>query len=497
MKLINLLLLLMLSLSSLNAQNISDLSRSEMLADFDELVDFLNDFAVHKDLNTIRLNIDYDQEFSSLRNEITAQTTPCEFRKILDRTTNLIQDLHCSSMGYDYLSKYGKFQKRLNFKSKEKSYQKLKAFEAICDEPKPKLTLPIIFSDGAYLCYADFIIENDTVKNSSTIISYNGSEISKYIQDNPDKVWPIKVDASGNKYNEQFYQYGSNSFELTFDAKGFRKNIDFNLMDSISLITPQQREISYYTQKEAKVIASEKHHILYIGLPFMDQSISKSLVKKIDSVTDQWKDFEKVIIDIRGNPGGSDLAWREVIQHIIPESINFDVNLKYRYNERTIDHYGAKKNTHKEHIPLLNNAPYWSEERVTITLKPDNNSLNFDGKIYVLQDPYIYSSAGNFSNLCLTNEQLVSVGGRTDLVGGLQKEPLFYQLNNSGLIYRVEPVLDFANVNQISDFAHNEVEISVPETVEDRFNKTTYEGSIYSEQFLFNKDTLIKLIMKQ
>lgn len=496
MKLLKFIFLLTLSGTTLHAQNIS-LSSEEMLADFDELVEFLNDFAVHKDLNAIRLGIDYDQEFSSIRSEISSQTTPCEFRSILDRTTNLIQDLHCSSMGYDYLSQYGKFQERLNFKSKEKSYEKLKEFEALCNERKPKLTLPLIFSNGAYRCYADFIIQDDTVKKGSVITAYNGLEIAEYINDNPDKVWPIKVDADNNKYHERFYQYGSESFRLTFNMKDTPQVIEFNLMDSIDLITPHQREISYYSQKKAKVIGSKEHRILYIGLPFMDQSISKSLIKKIDSVSIQWKDFEKVVIDMRGNPGGSDLAWREVLEHIVPKPISFDVNLKYLYNERTIDHYGSKKDTKEERIQLLNNARFWSEEKVTITLKPDNNTLNFEGEIYVLQDPYIYSSAGNFSNLCLTNEQLLSIGGRTDLVGGLQKEPLFYQLQNSGLIYRVEPVLDFSNVEDISGFAHNEVEINIQETVEDRFNKTTYEGSIYSKEFLFSEDALMKYVIEQ
>lgn len=496
MQISKLTLILLLGTSPLAAQNIR-LSQGEMYDDFDELVAFLNDFAVHKDLNAIRLGIDYEKEFRLLRSEITADLEPCEFKRILDRTTRLIQDLHCSSMSYDYMSQYGKYQKKLNFKSTEKTFEKLKSFETLCGEPIIDLTLPILHVNGEYLVYTDFEYKGDTVKKGSVVKKYNGVEITTFIQDNPDKVWPIKLDATARQYNERFYQFNSSIFYLTFSREDTIKEIQFNLNDSISYLIKPEREVYYYSQKEGQVFVSKEHRFLYIGLPFMDQDISKEIIEKIDRSTAEWRDFEKVIIDIRGNPGGSDLAWREVLQHIIPSPISFDINLKYLYNERTIDYYGSGKDTRKENIQLLNDAPFWSEEKVTITLKPDRNSLNFSGKIYVLQDPYIYSSAGNLSNLCLTNDQLISVGSMTDLVGGLQKEPLFYQLKHSGLIYRVEPVLDFSNVDQVSDFAHNEVEVYIPETVEDRLIKTTYIGSIYGEHFLMNFDQLMQFVMKQ
>ncbi|NQZ75609.1 MAG: hypothetical protein HRT61_05780 [Ekhidna sp.] len=495
MKFLKFILLYGVTMMSLSAQSATELSQKEMLADYDELIHFLNDFAVHKDLNAIRLGIDYERQFSSLRSEISSSTTPCEFRSILERATNLVQDLHCSSMGYDYLSRYGQYQNKLNFKGKEKAYAKVKSFEQLCNKPSSSLVLPLIYSNDGYQCFADFIIGQDTVRKGSSITAYNGQSIQGFVQANPDKVWPIKVDAEGNSYNEYFYRYGEESFQLTVETEGVRRTMDLTLTDSISFLTKPQREISYYSQYKGQVIASRKNRVLYVGLPFMDQSISKALLQKIDSTTAIWQDFEKVIIDIRGNPGGNDMAWREVVQHFISEPIKLEVDLKYRYNERTIDHYGSKKTSQKELVNLLLDAPYWSEKRSTISLKPDTNSLNFKGKIYVLQDQYIYSSAVNFSNVCLSNDQMISIGSRTDLVGGLQKEPLFYQLNHSGLIYRVEPVLDFSNVNHISDFAHNEVEINVSETVEDRFKKVMYEGGIYAEEFLFNQDRLVQLIL--
>jgi hypothetical protein len=86
---------------------------------------------------------------------------------------------------------------------------------------------------------------------------------------------------------------------------------------------------------------------------------------------------------------------------------------------------------------------------------------------------------------------------RSDLVGGRQTEPLFIQLNNSGLVFRVEPMLDFSGVKTINDFSHNEVEVRITPSIEDYFLRTTYKGDVYSSEFLLKHDKLIRFVLSQ
>ena len=249
-------------------------------------------------------------------------------------------------------------------------------------------------------------------------------------------------------------------------------------------------------KKKEQALYFKNSETLYIGMPFMDKKQGQSIIKKIDNLYKAHGDFKKVIIDIRGNGGGTDVCWRSVLSHLISDEISLFINLKYKYNPKVLGHYNKSGNVvTPEKISLLNNQSYWTESFKEFTLHPSEKSIKHKGKIYVLQDSFIYSSAGNFSNFCLHSDQLVSVGATTDLVGGLQTDPLFFKLKHSNLIFRIEPMLDFSGVESIQDFSHNKVEIDMPMTIEDYYLRTTYPGDLYSKEFLINHDRLINYVL--
>lgn len=474
------------------------LSKQQMLEDFDQQVDYINAIAVHKPLNEIRLGIDYNKEFSQLRNGISENTSPCEFLTILNQVNNLVQDQHCNFMDYDYLSQYAQYQVKFNFKDSEGLYDRVKAYEALCPDREVALKLPLIYAQGQYLVYADFNYKGHHISRGTEVTQYQDSDIMPFIQNNYSVVYPVRWDATlKTPYHTSFYRFGEPEFNLTFKNQGKAETISFNLSDTVVYDKEPVRQISYYSQKKEQVQFFAEQKILYVPLPFMDTNISTSLNDKIDSVTAINPDFEKVVVDIRGNPGGSDLAWRRLIQHIVEKPLGFNLDIKFNHSPETLQKYNKGKSVQAESIDLLNGAEFWSDTKKRISFKKDRKSIKFGGKVYVLVDEYIYSSAGNFANLCLAEDQLISVGYTTDLVGGVQKEPLFMKLNHSGLVMRAEPVLDFSGVKKIDDFSHNQVEVQMNKTVDDEYLKTTYPGDIYSRDFLLNHDPLMKYIIKQ
>lgn len=493
-KLLQVLLILCVAFN-LNGQDLN-FSKSQMLEDFDETVLYINTFAVHKDLNAVRLGIDYDKEFYNLRNQINEQTSICEFKNIVEKALQLVQDLHCSFMPFDYFNAYGQYQKKFNFGNSQ-NYDRIKFFEENCKGRTINLRLPLLYENGDYLVYTDFIYKNHSIKRGTKVTFYNDVQIDSFIANNYDKVWPVLWDQIKEKpYNRSFYGVGKDEFSLTFN-NGQSKKIDFNLKDSITLVKQPQREIFYNSQSKAQAFYFEDHNILYIGMPHMDVEQGKSIIAKVDSIYSQNGAFNKIIIDIRGNPGGNDMCWRNVLSHLIIDDISFHIDLRYKYEPSVIDYYNkGKKNTKFEKVPLLNNTKYWIESNKKFTLKSDEKSIKHSGNIYVLQDKYIFSSAGNFSNFCLNSDKLISVGTTTNLVGGLQTEPLFFKLNNSELIFRIEPMLDFSNVNSIQEFSHNNVEVNIPTTIDDYYLRTTYKGNLYSNSFLSQHDKLVKHVLE-
>lgn len=471
------------------------LSKKQMLEDFDLAVDYINTFAVHKDLNAIRLNINYEAQFSRLREKIHSQTDYCEFRAILEKLVNLVQDSHASFMPYDYFQQYGKYQKKLNFKD-DASYEAIRHHEVLCKTTPPKLKLPILYQNGSYYFFADFLYQGHTIKRGTQIQSYNKQAIDQYIANNFDTVWPVRFDQDKDQvYSTNFYRFGERKFSLGLTGG---ENISFDLDSEIKFLKEIRHEIYYQSQKKEQLHYFEQEGVLYIGLPMMDVSLAEKLNKQISTLVAQNKKFSKIIIDIRGNPGGNDMTWRTLIAHLYAKSFSLSVTPKFKYNPQVLSRYATPKDGAKPEIePLLNNAQYWTKKFDVRTTDRSPDSIDFRGKVYLLQDDYIYSSAGNFSNFALTNDEIISVGSATDLVGGAQVEPLFYRLKNSQWIFRVEPMLDFSNVKKLNDFAHNEVEVKITPTIEDHYLRTTYDGDIYSKDFLLHYDKLVKYVIDQ
>lgn len=473
------------------------LSKEQMLEDFDQAINHINSFAVHKDLNAVRLSIDYEKVYRTLRNEISANTTDCEFRDILKRAVGLVQDAHCNFMGSEYLTNYGKYQKRINF-SENQTFEKVAYYENKCDEQSTSLKLPIIYNEGKYFVYSDFKYKNTLIKRHSEVTKYNNINITDFIKSNYDKVGVVRWDTKLKiPYKESFYQKANNTFTLEFRDTDTLE-LAFSLHDTISYITPKQRDLNFFSQSKKQVLYFKEPKMFYIGMPFMDEELGKSIVQDIDSIVAKGNSFTKIVIDIRGNGGGNDMCYRHVIQHLISNEIPFNLDLRFKYNKPAIDFYKEdQENIKPEKVSLLNDEKYWIKNYDINKIEPDSNTIAFDGKIYVLQDEFIFSSASNLSSLCLKSDQLISVGVSNDLVGGLQTEPLFVQLDNSGLVFRVEPTLDFSDVKSINDFMHNQVEVKVPSSVDDYFLRTTYEGDIYSPEFLLTHDKLIKYVLHQ
>lgn len=469
------------------------LSKRQLLEDFDQAIQYIDQFAGHADLNARRLGIKYRREFQRLRAQITSDTDLCGFNSLLKKALNLVQDGHASTMTYDYFSQYGQYQKKYNFEDSE-SYASLQRLEAECPDRVVKLDLPIMFSSDRYQFYADINYQGTMIPRGAEITRYQGEPIEAYLKQHLDTVSPIRVSAiNGRRYSTRFYRYGDAQFRLTLKDG---REIEMDLTQTADWITPRQREVSYGSQSRYHVIYFDQEHILFVGIPMMDEALVATINTEVDAIAARGVPIDKVIIDIRGNPGGSDATWHGVITHLLKKEFRVNLDMRFKDNAATRAHYGADPSAPGSAIALLGQQQFWRHPNHGLSLAPDPESIDFQGKIYLLQDEFIYSSAGNFSNFAKLDDQIVSVGGTTDLVGGAQIEPLFFKLDHSELFFRLEPVLDFLNVEALPDFAHNAVEMAVEPGVEDYFLRSTFSGDIYGTDFLRERDYLFRHVAR-
>lgn len=185
----------------------------------------------------------------------------------------------------------------------------------------------------------------------------------------------------------------------------------------------------------------------YIYLPQMtprgdsiedDMEIISKYIKTLEN-------HEAIVIDIRGNSGGSDEYWTEVISRIIPKEYNTSGYILFRDSDIINDYIKAREiNTENiENLPkeIVSNGPdeitrnfkYFIENNRSIAPK---DSINFEGNIYLLVDNVVYSSAESFSIFCKEKGIATIIGETTGGDGG-GYDPVLFKLENSGLIVRI------------------------------------------------------------
>lgn len=185
----------------------------------------------------------------------------------------------------------------------------------------------------------------------------------------------------------------------------------------------------------------------YIYLPQMmprGESIEED-INVISKYIKTLENHEAIVIDIRGNSGGSDEYWTEVISRIIPKSYNTSGYMLFRDSD-IINDYIKSRDINTEEIrdlpkEVVNNGPDEIMSEFKYFIKNDRiiepkDSINFKGNIYLLVDNVVYSSSESFSIFCKESGIATVIGETTGGDGG-GYDPILFKLKNSGLIVRI------------------------------------------------------------
>lgn len=203
-----------------------------------------------------------------------------------------------------------------------------------------------------------------------------------------------------------------------------------------------------FVKKELILEDVIKGKVGYMYLPAMSPqngSIDKDL-KMIGDYINTLGKYQALIIDIRGNSGGSDRYWKGIVSKLIKNDIKIEGYRLYRNNNEIVKKYTNTRNIKLEPIESLpvgvkKNAPeetlknFSDFEKTSYTIKA-NNDLKFKGNIYLLVDEKVYSSSESFSMFCKETKFATLVGETTGGDGG-GIDPVLFELKNIGLIVRM------------------------------------------------------------
>jgi len=199
----------------------------------------------------------------------------------------------------------------------------------------------------------------------------------------------------------------------------------------------------------------------------------------IDKFLTDIKDYKFLIIDIQDNGGGSEYYWRDnIVQRLLQDSLSYVSNFIIKDGQLNRHFYpdyfeGASVISKTESMPAL------PDELLdgTFYLKPEATTLYpvdpipFRGKIYLLVNRVVYSSAEGLAYFCKTTGWATVAGQRTG-GDGVGSDPIPFVLPESGIIVRIPSLSGLNQDGSLNSETRTVPDIDIEaKTSEERLNK--------------------------
>jgi len=186
--------------------------------------------------------------------------------------------------------------------------------------------------------------------------------------------------------------------------------------------------------------------IAYIKINIFLQDFVQTDYKIITDFFREVSDYKNLIIDITDNGGGSDYYWMQnIVAPLIKNRLSFDEYLLFSsstnnapyledsgisINSKTIDELPHFDNINQDDLKQFTN--FFSAE---VSVEPDENNIDFNGKIWTLVNNDVYSASDSFSEFCVATHFSTLVGKKTG-GDGIGIDPVYLILPNSSLAIR-------------------------------------------------------------
>lgn len=270
-------------------------------------------------------------------------------------------------------------------------------------------------------------------------------------------------------YMEMYGKYDKDTINITYtyEGKENKGNINFlplteeNYLWYMSKIASLKENFTtnYYEDMEAA----------YLRVRSFDGRNIENDIPKIKSFLKDNREANNLIIDLRGNTGGNTMYGYAILDYLIKEDYKMFTYQCLRNSEYILSKTKSNnfEECSKEEVP---HPGYSIEDFETYKaregLKRDTNSINYEGKIYILVDSYVYSSSEHFVYLA-KSFNLATIVGVTTGGDGPGFQPIVEYLPKSSLGIRMSPSINFASDGTVNEETHTSPDVYVEKTLED------------------------------
>ena len=210
-----------------------------------------------------------------------------------------------------------------------------------------------------------------------------------------------------------------------------------------------------------------------IGVEYINQD-RELVYNYLESI----KDYPFLIIDIRGNGGGDSRYWQEfLLPRIIDkkyETKNYLLIKSGELNKKIFEQMYFNKDVKT----FLDNSSFSDDVKKILSdfdgyrigdlsVEPSEDSIHFKGKIYLLVDNGVYSSAEMLASFCKETKLATLVGSRT-AGDGIGFDPMQVALPNTAFVLRFSNNMGVTESGSINELDQTMPDIIVQESEEDK-----------------------------
>jgi C-terminal processing protease CtpA/Prc len=458
---------------------LKELTSEEKIEDFRYAYDILKDSFPFFKVETDKTGLDWLGNKEGFEKQIAATKSNEEFYYALSGIVKMIQNGHTGvvspSRYYSMAQGYNDIMNRpwdtvLNQSGVKSKYE---AWKSIVKESTSVLPVKIQYIEGKYIAAEDY----NNIKKGYVLEAINEKQIDRYFKSNLDKYY-LTYDYKRDKL------YVSSNMILAENDKEYRTVFTTKAGEKI---TEKLTPIAYEQKSSAALESSayeqriiEENKVAYLKVKSMSNRTITNDHTLIMEFFKSIKDYPYLIIDIRGNGGGTDNYWKNnIVAPLIIRKTSSINAMAYRggYIKPFLRSRGIMTKPISE-LPEQFKSEYTSAMESFITaptsVNPEN-SVGFKGKIFLLVDNAVYSSSESFAAFCKGTGFAEIVGTNTG-GDGIGIDPCVMALPNSGLVVRFSLDMGINGDGTVNEQAHTKPDI---------FVETTYND------FLEGKDTVL------
>jgi len=474
------LCILVVGLCHINITYCQILTKVQMDEDLNFLESKINQYYTPLSLLEKRTGISVVKEFESLRGGIVKEQPIGNFVELVRQGLNILNDPHSQIVRKDqikwyvpnsYLSSVGNVSLTDTLSA---DYFHSLISDSIFSKIKCQILLKYI--NGNYYNIRPFKYDSLIVDSGEHVTAIDGIPINDFVKKYRNFLlftsWdPILKQWFCESFKVSLPLIGKTQFTLTIGGKDLK-------LDCGKQLNILSRE---FTKNYSPQIYLIDNDILYIRMPMMMNIdwYREEFLKKYTA------DVKKIVIDIRDNGGGDDSVWQDFLKIIIYKPLTYRYNVQIPDNDALINSVRDFGDIHRK-----NNNVYVESNRI---IEPDSNSVNYEGKIYILQNKYTFSAAAALSSVAWQNPNMILVGEPTVTISGYTFPAIMFKLPNSKIVFNLAFSSDTVGGNSNPYMDKVEVEILEDTNINEYINKVM-NYDCFSVDYIMNKDKLITYV---